>query len=725
VVSTIDNRKGIRMASELKDELPPISRRKFLHRSSHLAAAAALALPEDHQTATPALSGNHERVSLNGWWRFRLDPQTEGEKNRWFAPDLSLQGWQDVCVPHTWQVTPESAEYYGVAWYRRSFDVPRQWEAGAVRVEFEAVFHSATVWVNGVEAGKHLGKGYTAFTFDLNRLLKFGAENTIAVRVDNAFNESMLPRGRSSDWAHDGGIYRPVTLLITPQVFIENVWVDAAPNLAQGSASLEVTVVIRNTGTRPWQGRAGFTVREAASGTKALEQLRAATARVDPGQTRTVSLPAATLTGAKLWHFDHPNLYVIDVEIGAAEGTTHTYTTHFGVRLIEAKNGSFYLNGERVRLMGVERMAGSNPELGMAEPEPWLIHDHDDMKSLNCVYTRVHWPQDRRVLDYCDRHGILIQTEVPTWGPKTFAGMGPEPDPLLMQNGLEQLREMIARDRNHPSIFSWGVCNEIGGQNPPAYAFAKRMYEEAKRLDPRRLVTYASNSLQKTPEKDVAGVMDYIMWNEYYESWYKGTPADLARNLDEIHQAFPDKAIVISEYGYCACTADRPEGDARRVEILRAHNRVFREREFIAGLIFFCYNDYRTHVGDRGLGPLRQRVHGVVDLYGARKPSYEVLRGESSPIERVEVQGHPDSFSVTVQARKSVPAYPLRGYSLRAVLYGYGEIPLERNEVALAQLDPGEKITVPVRFTQKEPLYVRFDVMRPTGFSAFTRLWKA
>ena len=85
----------------------------------------------------------------------------------------------------------------------------------------------------------------------------------------------------------------------------------------------------------------------------------------------------------------------------------------FGVRKLEVKGSAFYLNGEQVRLMGVERMAGSNPEFGMAEPSRWITHDHDDLKHLNCVFTRVHWPQDTRVLDYCDRHGILMQSEIP------------------------------------------------------------------------------------------------------------------------------------------------------------------------------------------------------------------------------------------------------------------------------------------------------------------------
>ncbi len=101
-----------------------------------------------------------------------------------------------------------------------------------MRVEFEAVFHTATVWINGKLAGEHLRKGYTAFTLDITSLLHWDQSNTIAVRVDNAFNQHMVPRGQSSDWANDGGIYRPVQLLITPKTFVERVDVDAVPDLS-------------------------------------------------------------------------------------------------------------------------------------------------------------------------------------------------------------------------------------------------------------------------------------------------------------------------------------------------------------------------------------------------------------------------------------------------------------------------------------------------------------
>jgi beta-glucuronidase len=302
--------------------------------------------------------------------------------------------------------------------------------------------------------------------------------------------------------------------------------------------------------------------------------------------------------------------------------------------------------------------------------------------------------------------------------------MTKEPAPGIMENGLEQIREMVARDRNHPCIFSWGLANEIGGQNPPAFQFVKSMYEEAKKIDPHRLCSYASNSLQSKPAADATQFMDFVECNEYYETWFKGTMDDLRRNLEEIHRAFPDKPVVISEYGYCACIPERPESDARRIEILRKHTDIFRETSYIGGVIFFCYNDYRTHVGGGGAGVMRQNVHGVVDLLGVRKPSYEVLRRESSPLEEVDVNGSPAALAVRVRSRKSVPSYALRGYLLRAILYGAGGIPLEQREAVLPVLQPDEEHTLSLHFQAKEAVRINVDVMRPTGFSAATAIWR-
>jgi beta-glucuronidase len=705
------------------------SRRTLLASASGLAfvgtlpSVDALAAP-----ATPRVQAGCPRqdLSLEGEWAFCFDPDGAGDSQGWHLPDFNAASWVKVCVPHTWQVTSGREAYRGRAWYRREVPVPKEWNGCAVRIEFEAVFHSARVWVNGRLAGSHLRKGYTAFVLEITPLLRFGADNVIAVEVDSSLDDSMLPRGRSSDWALDGGIYRPVSLLVSAPMLIEQVAVEAVPQLALGHAeyaTVHVRATCRNTTAATWHGQLAWRVLEAGTGRCVLEQHDAA-GIVLPASTGDIGMSSSgQLANPRLWHFDHPHLYTLELTLLDSGHVVDRISATFGVRSIEVRGTGIFLNGENVRLMGVERMAGSNPEFGMAETPEWIAHDHGDLKHLNCVFTRVHWQQDRRVLDYCDRHGILLQSEVPAWGYETFVGSGPHPADELVRNGIEQLREMIARDRNHPCIISWGLCNEVNGQHPPAFEFAQRLYAEAKRLDPRRLCSYASNSLEKDAAADVSGLMDFVECNEYFQSWNPGTLEDLRRTLQDIHRAFPNKPVVISEYGYCACVPERPEGDARRVAVLRDHTRVFREFDFIAGLIFFCYNDYRTHVGDKGDGATLQRVHGVVDLYGNRKPSYDVLREESSPVDWVRVTGQPGDLAVTIRARVSVPAYRMSGYTLRGVLYGEGNIPLERRGADIPMLAPGEEATVRIRFAGKDPLRIEFDVLRPTAFSAYSYVW--
>jgi beta-galactosidase/beta-glucuronidase len=703
------------------------SRRKFIAGSAG-ALAGVLATSKTRAEEVKAGPCFAQVLSLCGEWLFRTDPEDHGVKDSWYGIGTSIrpQDWRTVAVPHTWQVEAALAEYRGIAWYRRLFDLkenlPTRQHDCAVRIEFEAVFHSATVWVNSKFAGEHARKGYTAFTLDITNLLQWDQTNTITVRVDSAFNQHMLPRGRSSDWANDGAIYRPVQLLVTPKTFVDRVDVEAVPDLATGEGKLAFTAYIRNTNVALWTGKASFVIKEEGGSVPVLTG-PAGSLSVNAGTVQKLTLKA-TLPNAKLWHFDHPHLYRLDFSI--ADGLKrHSFTTTFGVRRLEIRDAAFHLNGERVRLMGVERMAGSNPEFGMAEPTEWITHDHADMKHLNCIFTRVHWPQDKRVLDYCDRHGILMQTEVPAWGPGTFEGMKGQPDAGIMENGLEQLREMIAGDFNHPSVVAWGLCNEIEGQNPPAYEFAKRMLGEAKSLDPGRLCSYASNSLGSTPQRDVAGLMDFIEANEYYGTWAPGTAVDAGRYLDEIHAAFPGKPIVVSEYGYCACTPDRPEGDKPRIEILHSHDAEMRSRDFVAGAIFFCYNDYRTHVGDRGVGSLQQRVHGVVDLYGTKKPSYEILRSESSPVGSLTVDRQQNIFHVLIRTRRDLPSYTLRGYKLRGLFFGQGNIPVERQEVDVPDAAPGSETRLELIFKQAEPAtHVQIDVLRPTSFSAYSLDWK-
>ena len=656
-----------------------------------------------------------QNIPLRSGWEFRVDASGSAGPSEQIE---RAEGWEAVEVPHTWGSLGRRPEYAGIAWYRIRFEAPNGWTSQHVRVEFEAVNHTAHVFLNGTAVGEHVGKGYTAFALDLSAHLKFGAENALLVRVDNRPGDRMLPRNKSYDWTDDGGIIRPVSLLVTPKTFVERVEIDAVPDLENGSAEIRMRALVRNVAAQAEKASVQAVVRRDGRPDEVL-RLGPVSANVAAGD-EVVTLGPVVLKNAALWHFDAPHLYQAFVELNSAAGA-HEIVENFGIRKFEIRDTAFYLNGEKVSLIGVERMAGSHPEMGFAETTEWIESNHRDMKELNCVFTRVHWAQDRRVLDFCDRNGILMQEEVPAWGPDTFLKTTEDVQHALEQNGLEQLREMIGRDRNHPCIVAWGLCNEVDGKNPRARQFAKLVGAEARRLDPSRLQTYASHSLASSPGADMAGEFDFISANEYYGSWSPGGPADVEGLLDRIRKAFPGKPIVVSEYGWCECQEKIMPGDENRVGIVNSHTEVFRKFPEVAGAIYFDYNDYRTLIGDHGAGALKQRVHGVVDVYGTRKPSFEALRLQASPIESAAVRKiGAGRYEFELQMRQRLPGCTLREYVLRWLAYGYDDLPMDGGARKLSALQPGSSHKFEIDTSIAGIRRVVVDVLRPTGYSAVT-----
>jgi beta-galactosidase len=698
------------------------SRRRFIQALS--VSGLALACAEGDATEAFAQADDHRAsngVPLRDGWEFRTDPNGAAQPSDALeqTPVGQAPAWSPVQVPHTWQSLGGSPEYVGVGWYRFRFNAPANWASRHVRIEFVAVNHTAHVFLNGSAVGEHVGKGYTAFTVDLSAKLKLGVENTLMVRVDNRPGDRMLPRNKSYDWADDGGVIRPVNLLATARTFIERVEIDAKPDLDNGSAKIRIRAIVRNAAQQAQKASIQATIRRYGSAEEAM-RIGPVDVALEANGSQIVTLGPATLRNAALWHFDTPHLYEASLELNSSSGF-HELIESFGIRRFETRGAAFYLNGEKVSLMGVERMAGSHPELGFAETAEWIDSNHRDMKELNCVFTRVHWPQDKRVLDFCDRHGILMQEEVPAWGPETFWQTSDEIQHALEQNGLEQLREMVHRDRNHPCIVAWGLCNEVDGKNPRTRQFARAVGAEARRLDPSRLQTYASNTLGTDPAADMAGEFDFISANEYYGSWTPGGPSDVEACLDRIRKAFPGKPIVVSEYGWCECQPTILPGDENRVEIVNSHTEVFRKFPEVAGAIYFDYNDYRTLVGDKGVGALRQRVHGVVDLYGARKPSFEALRLQASPIHSAVLRKSGEGrYELEMRTREQLPGYVLRGYSLRWLAYGYDNLPMEGAKTELPELHSGSSQGYEASFSVSGIRRVVVDLMRPTGFSAIT-----
>ena len=306
--------------------------------------------------------GGIVQLPLRDGWEFRLDPSGATE------PSDSLdhaKDWEAVYVPHTWQSLGRSPDYVGVAWYRIRFEAPASWDSQHLRVEFEAVNHTAAVFLNGRAIGEHTGKGYTAFTLDLSAHLSFGQENTLLVRVDNRPNDRMLPRNKSYDWTDDGGIIRPVNLLVTAHAFIESVEIGAVPDLANGSAEIRVRATVRNVSSQTQKANVRATIRRDGSSNEVMH-LGPIDVALEADREQLVDLGQATLQNAALWHFDTPHLYRAIVEMNGPSGV-HEVIEQFGIRKFEVRGPAFYLNGEQVSLIGVERMAGSHPELGFAE----------------------------------------------------------------------------------------------------------------------------------------------------------------------------------------------------------------------------------------------------------------------------------------------------------------------------------------------------------------------
>ena len=661
-------------------------------------------------------------ISLSGNWSFRLDPKNQGLAERWYLDEVDRSGWRKVQIPHTWQLESGTEDYYGVAWYALSVNSDPFWEGSSIWIEFESIYRDAFVWVNGRLVAEHEGSGWTPFEIDLDDVWARGSENTVVVRVDNQFSERALPYLDSSDWAADGGIIRSVKLRILPTFHIRRIRVHGVPVLQNKEAEISALVELSEIADQGVELKVEGDIFDPFGRLQARMETDRDFAEVMPVQ---VSL-SARIKNPALWHFDQPQLYMMRCRLYRNRKLVHQRQVEFGVRRVEVRDGFYLLNGEPMRLMGLEWMPGSDPRFGMAEPASLSLQVLRDLKRLNTVITRFHWQQADAIYEFCDREGILVQEEVPAWGPRTMEGD-------LDEIQRSQMQEMIFSHYNHPSIYAWGLCNEIGGQRPAAQRFVRRGIELARELDSSRILTWASNSLQSQPEKDASSLVDFIEWNDYWESWYGGGLQDLKRNLGDIRKAFPNKSLVISEYGLCECNPKNPTGDDRRIEILRAHTDLYRQAAHVAGAIFFSYNDYRTHIGDKSSGSFRQRVHGVVDLLGRPKPSWQAFRAEASPIKNLTVskpeiqeQVTRTTFElVTRSLQNDLPAYTLRRYLLVWVAYNSLDQPIASGKARLPHLAPGSRHVEEMSWeTFKDLSRVRVEVFRPTGYSVHESEWR-
>ncbi len=691
-------------------------------------------------------------LSMDGEWRFAIDAQKKGESETWFAPAYADATWQVVSVPHTWNVMEKYSNYNGLGWYRYHLAVPETLQDMHLRLRFQAVFYLAKILINGVFIGEHEG-GYPPFEFDVSSLIKAGQDNVISVQADNKISPVRIPAelrtGWSFDWWNYGGIVRSVSLEATNPVYISGQQIVAVPHLIgmdeADQAEITSIVTLENTSAGQFDGLVHYSILQEDTHEVVFESGAGELVSLAPGQTFSLKL-SANLANPKLWHFDHPNLYILAISIKKDRQEVHHLESIFGIRSVELKAGQMILNGEPVRLVGMTRHADS-PQFGLAESVQIMAADYNDIKILNEVLSRpVHYPQAEFILDYADRHGILLIPEIPAWQLTALQMSMPKMQALEKQ----QLHEMIKSEYNHPAIWAWSIGNEIESETPEGHTFVKEMLAYVKTLDPTRPVGFASNRLNSNPGQDATAYSDFVLMNQYWGGW-AGPKQGLSGALDAIHAAWPDKTVIISEFGFepnwnrlwgPATSILNPEeyyfipdgtspdselADEQRRLLIHDQMAVFRTKPFISGAIFWTYQDYQTR---------SNFVMGVVDPERDKRPSWGVLREEFSPvlIDSLAISPVVDgqcTVTVTFHTRGPVdvdmPAYTLRGYTLHwAATSPDGSTKFSEGDVSLPTLAPAAQwlgdflLTVPA-----EDYIVTLSIMRPTGFSVTEQSYDA
>ena len=438
-------------------------------------SVALLALPVVHAAAAPhggvAL---RTRVSLNEGWRFKRQASPGAAEEPEFLhaerSEYADSSWSEVHLPHTWDVSADNPftvpqHFRGIGWYRRALTVPAAWKGRRVAIHFKGVFDVADVWINGQHAGQHVG-GYTGFEFDITNYLKSGSNNLIAVRVNDVLNPDIAPANETNVPGY-GGIYRSVSLLVTDQIHIgtNGPWVTTEQS--GDAVVVHVHTPVRNSGSSPKTVQLRNAIVDAQHNPVASSE---ASTTLAAGEEKEIVQTFQPIANSHLWSPDDPYLYNLETDIQSNGSSVDNLATPFGIRFMsnDAEHG-FLLNGKPINLHGANRRQDYG-FLGDAVPEAIGERDIRIIKDLGANFIRTsHYPQDPAVLSACDRLGILVWEEVPNIKIYLYPPSGDRTKPTeserfphaYIENVKQQIREMIDRDRNHPSIIIWGFADDL------------------------------------------------------------------------------------------------------------------------------------------------------------------------------------------------------------------------------------------------------------------------
>jgi beta-glucuronidase len=572
-----------------------------------------------HKAAAPGRGGllypqqNQQRnlLDTSGLWQFQLDPKEEGEAKEWFK---ALPAPRPIPVPCSWNdLFDDARDYLGVAWYLTDVWAPSGWRGQRVYLRVGSANYAAKVWVNGKVVAEHLG-GHLPFVADVSDRLVWDRKNIIAVTVENKQLLERVPPGpgpggggvagvlggfpaTTYDFFPYAGLHRPVVLYSVPAAaHIDDVTVVTTIDGKDGV--VKVTAVAGEYGGK---GKARL------DGIEADLDFRAGSAEA------SLRVPSA-----KFWSPQDPHLYPLTVTLTDGKRVTDSYTLDVGIRTVEVRKEELLLNGKPIKLTGFGKHEDF-PLSGRGQNLPMWVKDYALLKWVGAnSYRTSHYPYAEEAMQLADRLGILVINEIPAVG-LNFEDPEEATAKRLTQC-RQQLRELIARDKNHPSTIMWCVANEpmggpLLGAGPPVpkavkagTQFFREMYAKARKLDATRPITLVG--VQGGPT-EWHGLFDVVCINRYY-GWYTlggrldEAAKELEVELDALHKAF-GKPIILTEFGTDTLpgshnTAPEMWTEEYQVEFLRRYLDTAAKRPFVAGMHLWAFADFKTGQGTSRAG---------------------------------------------------------------------------------------------------------------------------
>lgn len=523
------------------------------------------------------------------------------------ASSYSTNHMQRISIPHTCTITPyhyfDESIYQMVSGYRKVFVAPKKWKNSRVFLNFDGALHSSHVYLNGHLVGSH-HCGYTAFTIELTKFLHFELENILVVSVDSHECNNIPPFGNVIDYMTYGGIYREVSLEVKPPIYIEDVFVQTTHVLRdEKQLAVEITLnALVNDLTISYALASALTPQTEES--QVYEPLGTTTV------TEHCTKVTEVIKDVALWSIEEPNLYWLRVELYKNDILLDTKEIRFGFREVAFQCNGFYLNGELVKLIGLNRHQ-SYPYVGYAMPKRVQQLDADILKnelSLNAVRTS-HYPQSQHFIDRCDEIGLLVFTEIVGW-----QHIG---DSHWKDIAIQTTQDMVVQYRNHPSVIIWGVRINESQDDDLFYSETNRI---AHKLDPSR----------------ATGGVRFITKSNLLEDVY--TFNDFSHTGDNAGTQPKDKVTsncgkpyLITEYNGHMFPTKSFDNESHRLEHALRHANVLQgiwEDPDILGGFGWCMVDYNTHK-DFGSGD-RICYHGVMTMFRNPKLAASVYASQTN-----------------------------------------------------------------------------------------------